>query len=176
MREAFQILDQDSDGTVNREDVAEMLKQLGMLPFASLFTGLMSTGLDSSAGSLAPYFPASLPYPLPLAVFLSQLSSLLAPISPPQELLAALSAFDDDDSGQIDVSELIQAVTSTRPEDCSRPLTQRDVEAVLDGFTGRRAFSAFGQTSNKNRGDVFRYRDWVSGLGAAGQPQAKTAA
>lgn len=29
MREAFQILDQDSDGAVNREDVSEMLKSLG---------------------------------------------------------------------------------------------------------------------------------------------------
>ena len=30
MREAFQILDQDSDGTVTREDVTEMLKSLGI--------------------------------------------------------------------------------------------------------------------------------------------------
>lgn len=29
MREAFQLLDRDSDGTVNREDVADMLNQLG---------------------------------------------------------------------------------------------------------------------------------------------------
>lgn len=29
MREAFQILDRDSDGAVNREDVADMLNQLG---------------------------------------------------------------------------------------------------------------------------------------------------
>lgn len=29
MREAFQILDRDSDGQVTREDVAEMLKSFG---------------------------------------------------------------------------------------------------------------------------------------------------
>lgn len=29
LREGFQILDRDSDGTVNREDVADMLNQLG---------------------------------------------------------------------------------------------------------------------------------------------------
>jgi Ca2+-binding EF-hand superfamily protein len=29
MREAFQILDRDSDGMVNREDVVDMLNQLG---------------------------------------------------------------------------------------------------------------------------------------------------
>ena len=31
MRESFQILDQDSDGTIKREDVAEMLKSLGRI-------------------------------------------------------------------------------------------------------------------------------------------------
>lgn len=31
MREGFQILDRDSDGSVNREDVADMLTQLGAL-------------------------------------------------------------------------------------------------------------------------------------------------
>lgn len=30
LREGFQILDRDSDGAVNREDVADMLNQLGM--------------------------------------------------------------------------------------------------------------------------------------------------
>lgn len=32
LREGFQILDRDSDGIVNREDVADMLNQLGMCP------------------------------------------------------------------------------------------------------------------------------------------------
>jgi len=31
LREGFQILDRDSDGTVGREDVADMLNQLGEL-------------------------------------------------------------------------------------------------------------------------------------------------
>lgn len=30
LREGFQILDRDSDGVVNREDVTDMLTQLGM--------------------------------------------------------------------------------------------------------------------------------------------------
>lgn len=32
LREGFQILDRDSDGTVGREDIADMLNQLGALP------------------------------------------------------------------------------------------------------------------------------------------------
>jgi Ca2+-binding EF-hand superfamily protein len=31
MREAFQILDRDSDGVVSREDVMDMLNQLGKM-------------------------------------------------------------------------------------------------------------------------------------------------
>lgn len=31
LREAFQVLDRDSDGQVGREDVADMLTQLGMI-------------------------------------------------------------------------------------------------------------------------------------------------
>lgn len=37
MREAFQLLDRDSDGTVNREDVADMLNQLGRLLRSQFF-------------------------------------------------------------------------------------------------------------------------------------------
>ena len=33
LREGFQILDRDSDGQVGREDVADMLTQLGKIPF-----------------------------------------------------------------------------------------------------------------------------------------------
>ena len=131
-----------------------------------------SIGLDTSSGSLSAYFPASVPHPLPLPVYLSQLSSLLAPISPPQELLAALSAFDDDDTGQVDVNDLIDAVANSRPEDGGRSMSRKEVESVMEGFVGRRAFGGF-STSNKNRNDVFRYREWVSSLGAAGGSQQK---
>jgi Ca2+-binding EF-hand superfamily protein len=35
LHEAFQILDRDSDGVVGRDDVADMLTQLGKPPFNS---------------------------------------------------------------------------------------------------------------------------------------------
>ena len=91
-------------------------------------------------------------------------------MSPPNELLAALSAFDEDDSGQISVSELVNTVTTTPPGAGNRQLSAKEVNAVLDGFTGRRAFgkySAHGK-GGLGGGDVFRYRDWVAGLGAVG--------
>lgn len=36
LREGFQVLDRDSDGQVGREDVADMLNQLGMYKDSSL--------------------------------------------------------------------------------------------------------------------------------------------
>lgn len=42
-------------------------------------------------------------------------------------------------------------------------LAEHDVEEVLAGFSGRRAFSAKDPTAA--RGEVFRYRDFVNGLG-----------
>jgi hypothetical protein len=44
-----------------------------------------------------------------------------------------------------------------------RSLAEHDVEGVLAGFRGRRAFGAKGSTVP--RGEVFRYRDFVSGIG-----------
>lgn len=96
------------------------------------------------------------------------------PLSPHSELLAALSAFDDDDSGQINTSELMDALTNVRPEDGGRNMSKREVESVMEGFIGRRAFGGF-STSNKTRGDVFRYREWVASLGAAGGGQSNAA-
>jgi Ca2+-binding EF-hand superfamily protein len=40
LREGFQILDRDSDGQVGREDVADMLTQLGEYTLAVPFTNL----------------------------------------------------------------------------------------------------------------------------------------
>ncbi|MCJ1438345.1 hypothetical protein MMC27_007733 [Xylographa pallens] len=154
MREAFQILDRDSDGQVNREDVVDMLGSLG---------------LDTSGPSLAPFFPPSRPSTLALPTYLSTISNLLAPLSAPSELLAAFAAFDDDDSGQIDISELRDALLHTSPEIGEKAMNDREVDAVVDGWVGRRAFGK-GLTAGgiKGKGEVFRYRDWVGNLGSAG--------
>lgn len=156
LREAFQILDRNSAGAIDKSDVADVLSGLG---------------LDASGSSLAPYFPASTPHPLPLAHFLTSLSTPLASLSPPSELLAALSAFDDDDSGQIDVEELTKALGET-----GKGLSAREVRDVVEGFTGRRAFAGGkgmglgkgGPLGGGKGGEVFRYREWVAGLGAVG--------
>ncbi|KAK3900909.1 hypothetical protein C8A05DRAFT_45339 [Staphylotrichum tortipilum] len=157
MREAFQILDRDSDGVVNREDVADMLNQLG---------------LPSHPSSLNPFFPPSSPQSMTMPLFLSSLAASLASLSSSSELLSAFSAFDDDDSGQVDVAELRDALLHTAPEPGLPHLTAGDVEKVLAGFTGRRAFSkasAVAAGAGK-RGEVFRYQEFVGTVTGAGVP------
>ncbi|KAL1842858.1 hypothetical protein VTJ49DRAFT_4025 [Mycothermus thermophilus] len=154
MREAFQILDRDSDGVVNREDVADMLNQLG---------------LPSTPADIAQFFSPSSPSTVTMAMFLNSIASSLVELSPSAELLSAFSAFDDDDSGQIDVAELRDALLHTAPEPGQDKLTALDVEKVIAGFTGRRAFSKSntGLGSAAKRGEVFRYQEFVNTINGA---------
>ncbi|CAO1597873.1 MAG: hypothetical protein LQ349_002155 [Xanthoria aureola] len=154
MREGFQILDRDNDGQVNREDVVDMLTNLGQ---------------DSSASAVSQFFPPGKPQTVNMPSFLNTLSSLLAPLSSQQELLNAFAAFDEDDSGQIDVKELKDALLHTSPEAGERAMTEREVESVLEGFTGRRAFGK--SIGHGARGEVFKYPEFMASImgGAEGE-------
>jgi len=117
-----------------------------------------------------------------MAMFLNSIATPLAAMSPPSELISALEAFDDDDSGQIDVEELRDALLHTAPEPGQRPLTAADVDKVISGFTGRRAFSKSsskaGSLGQAKRGDVFRYQDFVNmliGKNAGGEQASEMA-
>ncbi|KAK0748843.1 hypothetical protein B0T21DRAFT_279389 [Apiosordaria backusii] len=150
LREGFQILDRDSDGVVNREDVVDMFNQLG---------------LPSNASEVTQFFPPSAPQTMTMALFMNSISGSLAALSPSAELLSAFSAFDDDDSGQIDVAELRDALLNTAPEPGQQPLTSLDVEKVINGFTSRRAFTKHKTSGGLGkRGEVFRYQDFVNSV------------
>ncbi|PGG95934.1 hypothetical protein GX51_08068 [Blastomyces parvus] len=155
MREAFQVLDRDNDGQVNREDVADILLNLGRQ--------------DSSHAATSPYFPSGGPQTINLHTYLNSIANLLAPLSSSQELLNAFAAFDEDDSGQIDMDELRDALLNTSPDGDESPLTEREVREVVNGFTGRRAFGAKGAKSGGfggagKRSEVFRYQEFVESL------------
>lgn len=83
-------------------------------------------------------------------------------------MLNAFAAFDDHDSGEIDVGELKDALMHTAPEAGEKGVSAREVEEVLGGFVGRRAFGkemkGAGGVGGGGRGEVFRYREWVGGL------------
>jgi len=147
LREGFQVLDRDSDGQVGRDDVADMLTQLG---------------IPASAADVAPFFPPSSPQSVTLPTFLNSLATLLASLSPSSELLSAFSAFDEDDSGQIDLAELRDALLHTAPEPGEKPLAEREVDMVMHEHIGKRAFSKH-MTAGK-RGEVFRYQDFIANI------------
>ncbi|KAK5989911.1 Myosin regulatory light chain 1 [Cladobotryum mycophilum] len=150
LRDGFQILDRDCDGIVNREDVADMLNQLG-LPSGPLEVGQ--------------FFPPSKPQTISLAAFLNSLAESLAILSPSSELMSAFSAFDDDDSGQVDWAELKDALLHTPPEAGQPTLSAAQVDKVVEGFTGRRAFNRnMNAHLAAKRGEVFKYQEFVNSI------------
>lgn len=157
MRESFSVLDRDNNGTVDSADVADMLSQLG---------------LSATPSTLATYFNGA--QSINLATYLNTLSDLLSGLSHPNELNAAFEAFDDGDDGQIDLAELKDALLHTAPEPGERKLTEREIDMVVDGFSGRRAFGKGGK--GLGRGEVFRYQEFVSSITGGGNSTENGAA
>lgn len=125
------------------------------------------TGLSSSQSELSQFFPPGGPQTMTLAVFLNSIANTLAAMSPSNELLSAFSAFDDDDSGQVDLAELRDALLNTAPEPGERALTPTEVEKIMAGFSGRRAFSKSTMSHTvapRKRGEVFKYQDFVNSI------------
>ncbi|KAI1313661.1 EF-hand [Xylaria venustula] len=162
LRDGFQIMDRDSDGAVNREDVADMLSQLG---------------LPANAFDISQFFPPGGPQTLTLAAFLNSIATALVALSPPSELLSAFSAFDDDDSGQVDVAELRAALLRTVPEPGERAPTAAEVDKIIAGFSGRKAFSkkSGGGGAPQRRGEVFRYQEFVNSIIGSGNGASESA-
>jgi hypothetical protein len=98
----------------------------------------------------------------------------LVGLSPQQELLNAFSAFDDDDSGQVDIAELKAALLNTAPDAGERPLSPKDIDRAMEGFAGRRILGknvigiagvrGLNTPAPKKGGDVFRYQEFVGNL------------
>ncbi|KAK8138322.1 hypothetical protein PG984_001702 [Apiospora sp. TS-2023a] len=169
LRDGFQILDRDSDGIVNREDVVDMLNQLGKQqpPYARvniLRADALDTGLSSSSSDISQYFPPGGPQTMTLAAFLNSLATGLSSMSPSAELMSAFSAFDEDDSGQVDLAELRDALLNTAPEPGERALSAAEVDKIMAGFSGRRAFSKTMVGGLGKRGEVFKYQEFVNSI------------
>ncbi|ETI26372.1 hypothetical protein G647_03149 [Cladophialophora carrionii CBS 160.54] len=157
MRESFSVLDSNSNGTIDASSVAETLQSLGL-----------------HESNLSQFFAAGQPQQMSLPQYLGQLANILVGLSPQQELLNAFSAFDDDDSGQIDIAELRTALLNTAPDPGERPLSAKDIDRAMEGFTGRRILGknvigiagvrGLKDPAPKKGGDVFRYQEFVGNL------------
>ena len=149
----------------------------GYVTPSSVMETLSSLGLQDSTNPSS-FFPPNQPQQLSLPQFLNQLANILVALSPQQELHNAFAAFDDDDSGQVDIAELKDALLNTARDPGERALTERNVERALDDFSGRRVFtrnvvgiggvkglgSSAGNGSARKNGDVFRYQEFVGNL------------
>lgn len=134
------------------------------------------SGLPSKPSDVSLFFPPSAPQTITLAAFLNSISTSLSALSPSSELLSAFSAFDDDDSGQVDLAELRDALLHTAPEPGERALSEMEVDKVMNGFVGRRAFSKSRAGGLGKRGEVFKYQDFVHSIvGSNGGPEPASA-
>jgi Ca2+-binding EF-hand superfamily protein len=98
-------------------------------------------------------------------VFLNSLADALAALSDSADLLSAFSAFDNDDSGQVDVVELRNALLQTAPEPGEKSLSANEIDKIMDGFTGRRAFNRnMNAHLGAKRGEVFKYQEFVGSI------------
>ena len=118
--------------------------------------------MSANPSELTAFFPPSTPQTVTLPAYLNSLASPLASMSPSSELLSAFSAFDEDDSGQIDLQELRDALLHTAPDPGVQALSERDLDNVMNGFTGRRAFGKQSGGGIGRRGEVFKYQEFVS--------------
>lgn len=117
---------------------------------------------------MSTFFPLGSSQKLTLPEWLTQLSTLLAAMSRPDELASAFGAFDDDDNGQINVVDLREALLNTPPEPGSqRPLSESEIERVMSGFTGRKTFGKKGL----GQGEVFRYEEFIASITGVGEKQ-----
>ena len=128
--------------------------------------------MSSNPSDIAPFFPPSTPQTVTLPAYLNSLASLLSSLSPSSELLSAFAAFDEDDSGQVDLAELRDAMLHTAPDPGEKPLAERDIDRVMNGFTGRRAVRKHAGGMGK-RGEVFKYQEFVANIAGGANADEK---
>ncbi|KAK5697564.1 hypothetical protein LTR97_007702 [Elasticomyces elasticus] len=154
MRESFEVLDSSNSGTISAASVAEMLEQMR---------------LPNDPSSLRTFFPSGGPEKLNLARYLDTLAAPMGELSHPEELVAAFEAFDLDDSGQIDSNELRAALLMGGGDERGG-LSEREIDNILGEFGGRRHFGGkgLGAHGGMGKGEVFRYREFMSSVGGTG--------
>ncbi|RPA74842.1 EF-hand [Ascobolus immersus RN42] len=149
LRQAFTLLDADSDGQISASDLTSMLGQLG--------EALAPSTLQNT------YFPSTLPKPFTLPAFITLLSQAMNGLSEKEDLMQAFEAFDEHDDGVADMGELMEALTTE-----GERMTREEVErAVSGGFVKRRGLKQLGRGGGE--GEVFEYGRWVGMVAGEGE-------
>ncbi|KAJ3086297.1 Myosin regulatory light polypeptide 9 [Quaeritorhiza haematococci] len=95
-KEAFSMIDHDSDGFVDKEDLKDMLASLGQNPTDEYIDDMISEA------------PGSINFTMFLTLFGEKLSGT----DPEHEILQAFECFDDDKSGFINAEALRECMTT----------------------------------------------------------------
>ena len=122
-KESFTLLDKDGDGLINRADLGAMWISLGVPKSESELTAMLD----------------ELPNPLNFAAYFTAMTGLLTDMSSREDLLGALTTFDEGDAGKIDVRELKEALT-TGPD----AMTEAEVDQVIGAHSRNGKFNYHG--------------------------------
>ncbi|KAG0144575.1 hypothetical protein CROQUDRAFT_47070 [Cronartium quercuum f. sp. fusiforme G11] len=143
-KEAFSMIDQDSDGWITEADLKIMLTSLGQAPTPKLLSALLS----SRPGSFAPAQVDSPDYHqgLNFTTFLTLMSEKLLELDSEEELMEAFACFDESDNGIVDGKEIREWLASHGDR-----MSQVEIDKLLS-------------PPFADRHGNFNYRDFVSAL------------
>lgn len=95
-KEAFSLIDHDSDGFIDKEDLKDMLASLGQNPTDEYIDDMI----------------AEAPGTINFTMFLTLFGEKMSGTDPEHEILQAFEAFDDKNTGLINADLLREAMTS----------------------------------------------------------------
>ncbi|XP_055333431.1 myosin regulatory light chain 12B-like [Paramacrobiotus metropolitanus] len=116
MKEAFEMIDQNRDGIVDKQDLHVMLASLGHEPSDSQIETML----------------AELPCPMNFTLFLAMFGDRLQGTDPEDTIRNAFSAFDEQGTGTIDAGLVREMLTSMGEQ----RLTDDDVDAIFRDVPG----------------------------------------
>ncbi|KAI5476817.1 myosin regulatory light chain 9 [Pseudohyphozyma bogoriensis] len=99
-KEAFNMIDQDSDGLITRTDLEGVLVSLGQTPSPALLSSLLSSIAPAKASS------STTTPPINFTLFLTAMASHLSLMDTEVDLLESFASFDEDDRGVVSGKQL----------------------------------------------------------------------
>ncbi|GAA5977897.1 hypothetical protein JCM21900_003125, partial [Sporobolomyces salmonicolor] len=106
-KEAFNLIDQDSDGFISEPDLRGLLSSLGQTPSPQLIKELLSSRPDGADPSM-PGQEGKMNF----TTFVTLMASHLSTLDTEPELLEAFGSFDEGNTGFVKVGELRECLKS----------------------------------------------------------------
>ncbi|KAF9114065.1 Myosin regulatory light polypeptide 9 [Mortierella sp. AM989] len=114
LKEAFSLIDHDTDGFIDREDLKDMLASLGQSPTEEYIEDMISEA------------PGSINF----TMFLTLMGEKLSGTDPEHEILQAFECFDESGTGMCNAEELREWMTTMGDR-----FTDDDVDIMFKGAT-----------------------------------------